>query len=125
MLTTVGKSVIRGRLEAVTAVFGGNFYIVLSSDSTAINLSDTTLPGEQTSNGLQRQVVTFAHTTGQNTWTATATFTFTGTSSTPIYKVAIFDAATAGSLLVEYLASSPTVFSNAGDNAQWSITISL
>ena len=125
MITNAGKAVLRGRIEGVTALFGGNFYMVLSSDSTAINLTDTTLTGEQTTNGLQRAVVTAAHTVGTNVWTFTNTFTYTGSSANAIYKVAIFDASSGGNLIAEYLAGTPTTFSNSGDNAQYQITISL
>ena len=125
MITNAGKAVLRGRLEAVASEFAGNFYMVLSTDSTATNLTDTTLPGEMTSLGLQRAVVTASHTVGQNNWTFTNSFVFSGTAPTAIYKLALFDAATGGNLIAEYLLSGPTTFSNSGDNAQFSCSFSL
>ena len=114
---------LRGRVEAVTALFTGNFYMALSGDTAAINLTDTALTAEQTTNGLARAVVTAAHTTGTNAWVFSNTFTFSGSTTTPISKVALFDAASGGNLIVEYLAGTPTTFNTAGDNAQYQISI--
>jgi len=123
MITTAGKAVLRGRVESVAALFAGNFYMALSGDTAAINVTDTALTAEQTTNGLARAVVTAAHTTGTNSWVFSNTFTFSGSSTTPISKVALFDAATGGNLIVEYLAGTPTTFNTAGDNAQYQISI--
>ena len=123
MLTTAGKGIFRTRVEGVTALFTGNFYMAVSGDTSALNVTDTTLTAEQTTNGLARAVVTAAHTVGTIAWTFTNTFTFSGSASTPISKVALFDAATGGNLIVEYLAGTPTTFNTAGDNAQYQISI--
>ena len=123
MIVNSGKGILRSRVEAVTGLFAGNFYMALSGDTSALNVTDTALTVEQTTNGLARAVVTAAHTTGTNSWVFSNTFTFSGSSSTPISKVALFDAATGGNLIVEYLAGTPTTFNTAGDNAQYQISI--
>ena len=123
MIVNAGKGILRGRVEAVTGLFAGNFYMALSGDTAAINVTDTALTAEQTTNGLARAVVTAAHTTGTNSWVFSNTFTFSGSSTTPISKVALFDAASGGNLIVEYLAGTPTTFNTAGDNAQYQISI--
>jgi len=125
MISNLGRAVFRGRIEAVTALFGGNMYIGFSADNTATAVGDTTLPGEITTNGLGRQLATLSHTTGTNVWTWTVTATYTGSTPTTVNKIALFDAASSGNLLSDYLASTGTTFSNAGDNSQYSITISL
>ena len=122
MIVNSGKGIFRSRVEAVTGLFAGNFYMELSGDTAAINVTDTALTAEQTTNGLARAVVTAAHTTGTNSWVFSNTFTFSGSSTTPISKVALFDAATGGNLIVEYLAGTPTTFNTAGDNAQYQIS---
>ena len=123
MIVNSGKGILRSRVEAVTGLFAGNFYMALSGDTAAINVTDTALTAEQTTNGLARAVVTAAHTTGTNSWVFSNTFTFSGSSTTPISKVALFDAASGGNLIVEYLAGTPTTFNTAGDNAQYQISI--
>jgi len=123
MIVNSGKGILRSRVEAVTGLFAGNFYMALSGDTAALNVTDTALTAEQTTNGLARAVVTAAHTTGTNAWVFSNTFTFSGSTTTPISKVALFDAATGGNLIVEYLAGTPTTFNTAGDNAQYQISI--
>ena len=123
MIVNAGKGIFRSRVEAVTGLFAGNFYMALSGDTAAINATDTALTAEQTTNGLARAVVTAAHTTGTNSWVFSNTFTFSGSTTTPISKVALFDAASGGNLIVEYLAGTPTTFNTAGDNAQYQISI--
>ena len=125
MITNAGKAVLRGRIEAVTALFGGNFYIGFSSDTGAVNASDTVLSGEISSNGLGRALATSSHTTGTNVWQFQVTGTYTGSSATTVNKIGLFDAASSGNLIAEYLASSGTTFNTAGDNATFSVQISL
>jgi hypothetical protein len=94
----------------------------MTGDATAPSVSDTVLPGELTTLGLARAAVTVAHTTGTNTWTFGNLFTYTGTSSTTVNKIALFDAASGGNLLLEGLITAVT-FAASGDNVtlqlQW------
>jgi hypothetical protein len=124
MITSTGKSYIRGRIEANTALFAGTLYCSLSTDATAPALGDTTVTGEQTTNGLARAAVTALHTAGTNTWTFSNTFTYSGSTSVNIQKVSLFDAASGGNLITEDLISS-TVFSVSGDNAPFSVQLTL
>ena len=123
MIVNAGRAFMIARTEAVQALFGGTFYMTLSSDASALAATDTVLPGEQTGNGLGRVAVTAAHTTGQNSWTFTSNFTYTGTTPVSIYKVAIFSAASGGSLIWEEFQSSPTTFNNSGDQASFTISV--
>ncbi len=125
MLTNAGNRVFSSRVEGGTAFFGGNFYMVCSTDTAAAAASDTSIPGEQSGNGLGRAVVSAAHTSGSNVWTFANTFTYTGTTLVNINKIALFDAATGGNLIAEYNLSTPTPFQNSGDNATWSIVLSV
>lgn len=125
MITNAGQAVLRGRIEAVTALFAGNFYMAMSTDNTAVALTDTVLPSELTGNGLARALVTFAHTVGTNVWTCTNTFTYSGTTTTNVWKIALFDAATGGNLIQEALATNFTGFNNAGDNGTFQLYITV
>ena len=122
MLTNAGLAVFAARIESGTALFGGNFYMALSPDTSALSATDTALPSgtEITGNGLSRVACTFQHTAGTKVWTATNTFTYTGSTTVNVSKIGIFDAASGGNLIAEYLAASPTSFNNAGDNATFS-----
>jgi hypothetical protein len=124
MITTAGKNFLRGRIEANTALFSGTLYLATSTDATAPALGDTSISGEQTANGLQRQAVAVTHTGGTNVWTFSATFTYTGSGSTNIQKIALFDASTGGNLITEDVVSS-TVFSVSGDNCPFAVAFSL
>lgn len=124
MITTVGKTFFRGRIEAPSALFSGTFYMAFSTDATTPALGDTTLTGEQTTNGFARISCTVTHTTGQNTWVFATTPVYTGSTLTTINKIALFDAATSGNLIDEGIVSA-AAFNTAGDTCSFSITLSL
>ncbi|MDX1407305.1 MAG: hypothetical protein R3330_04210 [Saprospiraceae bacterium] len=77
-------------------------YIALSTDATAPNAANTTLPGEIDNGGtLDRAQAVYAHTNGQATYTLTKTFTSDATVT--IEKIGVFNAATGGTLVFETL----------------------
>jgi hypothetical protein len=72
-----------------------------STSGTPIVATDTTLPGELSSNGLSRQYsTTQTHTTGANTYTISTTWTVTG-GTTTVERVGVFDAANGGRLVFQ------------------------
>ena len=119
--TTTSVSTVR---PTVTCANGG-VYIALSTDTTTPAATDTTCPGEITSNGLARTLGTYTHTTGANTYEITASFIYsTSASSTTITKVCMFDAASGGDLFAESLLTPSATVSAVGDNVtiQWTFT---
>lgn len=76
-------------------------YIGLTTDTSGPAVGDTTLTSEQTGNGLNRQLATYAHTPGATTYTLSKTFAATGTVAS-VHKAGLFTASTtaAGGILV-------------------------
>lgn len=68
-------------------------YIGISANTVAPAVGDTTLAGEETTNGLQRALATFAHTGGATTFTQSKTFTASG-AFTAEHKCGLFTAGT-------------------------------
>jgi hypothetical protein len=117
MITNAGKAYERTALEANhNPFYGVTLYMALGTDATVPALGDTTIVGEQTTAGLGRAAVTVAHTGGTNIWSFTNVFTYTGSTPVNVYKVAIFDAASAGNLIAEFIVPLAAFASN-GDNA--------
>jgi hypothetical protein len=124
MITNAGKGVLRGRIEAVTALLAGNFYMAFSTDATVPSVTDVALTGEQAGNGLGRAVITAAHTTGQSVWTFQIVPTYTGSTALTINKIALFDAATAGNMVSVGIVSA-AAFNTSGDTGTFFIQVSL
>lgn len=76
-------------------------FIGLTTNTSGPATSDTTLTSEETANGLQRALGTFAHTPGATTFTIAKTFT-AGATFTNEHKAGLFTASTnaAGGILV-------------------------
>lgn len=101
------------------------YYMAIGTGSAAA--TDTSLSGEQTTNGLARVPATFAHTfsttSANNTYTLTNTYTYTGSSSVTLTIIGIFDAASNGiPLFTSALSASATVAAN-GDQVTVTDTI--
>ena len=90
-----------------TGTYASANYIALTTDSTAPAAADTALTSELTASGLQRQVATYAHTTGVNTTTLTKTFTSSDATTRTIAKAGLLNAATTGTLVFETAITSP------------------
>jgi hypothetical protein len=99
-------------------------YIALTTDATAPAAGDTTLASELTANGLQRQQATYAHTTGAATYTLSKTFTSTDPTARTINKIAVFNAAAAGTMVFETLLPSPPTLVS-GDTLTITETVNL
>lgn len=101
------------------------WYMGISTDSTAPAATDTTLPSEQSTNGLGRAAATYAHTTGASSYTLSNTWTFTGSSSTTLQKIGTFDALTNGTMLHETALSATATVSASGDTVTVTQTVSM
>ncbi len=97
-------------------------YIALSTDNTAEDDSNTTLPGETITGSLVRATAIYAHTDGLATYTLSKTFTSDDTLT--VFKIGIFNASTVGTLVFETLlaTSAPLV---PGDQVLVTETVTL
>ncbi|MEM3734838.1 MAG: hypothetical protein QW158_07840 [Nitrososphaerales archaeon] len=123
LITNAGKDFIAQQLGSTSPASNGANYIALSTDSTTPSASDTTLAGEITTGGLQRQQGTYSHTAGTNTFTVQKTFTASA-SFTGVQKAGLFTASAGGTMMAENTFSAVNLIS--GDQLQitWTITIS-
>ncbi len=106
-------------------------FMALSTSSTAPASTDVTLVGEVTTgspagetnvpgtlpSGLVRQIATFAHSAGVNTYTATAVYTANAGDVYPtqVYRMGTFPSLTAGPLMFETALPASVTFTGAGD----------
>lgn len=107
-------------------------YIALTSTSIVAAKTDTALTGEITTAGLARALAAFGTYTAPTTlngaasFQLTKTFTYTGSTTVNVVSGALFNAATAGTMLSEavFTPAQATVNAN-GDQVAvtWTITI--
>lgn len=106
-----------------TGTYAAANYIALTENATAPAAGDTTLTGELTGSGLQRQQATYAHTDGTNTTTLVKSFTSADATARTINKAGLFNASTAGSLTFETLVPNPpTLVSGDSVAVTWTFT---
>lgn len=92
---------------------------------------DTTLSGEQSTNGLGRLYGTFAHTfsasSTNNTYTLTGTWTYSGSTAVTLTGIGVFDAfaASSGTMLFETALNSPATVNASGDALTVSQTVTM
>jgi hypothetical protein len=110
------------------------FYMALTNTTSFTPAAtDTSLSGEQTSNGLGRAAATFAHTfsnsSTNNTYTLTNTWTYTGSSSVTLTGIGTFDCATAstGIMLHEsaFSGGATATLSSNGDQLTCTQTVTM
>ena len=97
-------------------------YIALSNDAAAPAATDTTLTGELTSNGLNRQQGTVSHTVGTNQTTVQKVFTFTG-GTQAVQKSALFNLSSSGIMAHEVQFTQRTLNTNDTLTVTYSISI--
>lgn len=89
-------------IDAVATAHQGTAFradwMAVSNNATAPAATDTTLAGELSTNGFDRDNSTYAHTPGAATLTLTSTWTATGTVAS-IHKMGLFTANAAGTLV--------------------------
>lgn len=116
-----------GNASGATApVTTGVNFMGLSTDATAPGVTDTTMAGEATTNGLGRaQATTTIGTASGGSVTVTITYTWTDTTATTsnVQKGAVFTAVSAGTMGHEYTFTSTTLAVN--DQIQTTLTITV
>jgi len=98
-------------------------FMGITENAAAAAATDTTLTGEITTGGCNRQVTTFAHTAGTSTYTSIKSFAVTGTFPA-VQKGGLFTAANttaAGILVFEATFTSASVIN--GDTLQVTATV--
>ena len=107
-----------------TAAAVANYIAVSNSNTLAPAAGDTTLAGEQTTNGLARAVGTFTANTAANQYQLTKTFTYTGGVAITLYGAAMFNAGAGGTMVFEALFGSTATLVN-GDQitVTWTVNI--
>lgn len=123
LITNAGKDFISAQLGSTSPSSNGANYIALTTNSAAPAATDTTLTGEISSGGLQRQQGTYAHTNGQNTYTISKTFTANGTH-TNVQKAGLFTASSGGTMMAENTFSPVSLAANDQLTITWTITLS-
>lgn len=118
-------SVLPGRAPAI--------YMAITTDATATNLSDTTLPSEivAASSGCLRKIAAYAHTTAATSYTMIATYTYTATDQTfgsrAIAKMGMFNSVlgATGIMQFETVLGSTATLNATGDSVTITQTVSL
>lgn len=125
LLTNSGRDWIHAQVYTNTSAgtVGANF-IGVSANAVAPAVTDTTLTGEETTGGLARAAASpvASHTAGTNTSTVQVTYTASA-SFTAEQKAAVFNAASAGTMVHENTFTSTNLVS--GDQLQLSWTMTL
>jgi len=101
-------------------------YMGLTTNASAANAANTTLTGEITTNGLDRQLATYAHTGGTATFTLQKAYSVTGTE-TAIHRMGLFTASNttaAGIMVFETVLNQDATVGN-GDTLTVTDTVTL
>jgi hypothetical protein len=126
MRTDAGRDFMAGVMADTDSDGTGDYapacFIGLSANSSALNAGDTSLTGEITTGTLDRVQATYGHTLGTDTYTLT--HTFTSDQSVTIAKFAVFNAASGGTMVFQYLLDDEVVMVS-GDQLQISQIITL
>jgi hypothetical protein len=122
LITNAGKDFITAQIGSTSADSNGANYVALSSDSTAPEATDTTLTGEVSGSGLEREQGTYSHTGGTNTFTIQKTFTASGIVDS-VQKTGLFTASSSGTMMAENTFTSVNILSGDQLTVTWTITI--
>jgi hypothetical protein len=123
LITNAGKDFISAQLGSTSAATNGANYIALSSNTAAPAVTDTTLTGEITTDGLERAQGTYAHETGTSTFTVTRTFTASDAHA-DVQKAGLFTAASSGTMMAENTFTAVSLASGDQLTITWTITLS-
>lgn len=96
LLTNAGRDAVADALGQGSALTAE--WMAMSNDATAPAVTDTSLTGELSTNGFDRDESVYAHTPGAATMTLTGSWTATGTT-TGVHKMGLFTANAAGTLV--------------------------
>ena len=100
-------------------------YIGITANTASPFASDTTLAGEQTTNGLARAAATVVYTSGNGYVELTVTYTYTGSSSLAIAKAGLFTASSSGTMIRETLLQLTANLTTSGDTLSLTWTINF
>ena len=123
--TNAGRNIARGLLHQAGhgGIAGFDRLTVGSTDYTPV-ASETALNGEVNANGLERTSGTYTNETNTGDWKLEHTFTYSGTSPVTIYTGALFNAASAGTMLYAAKFSTSAVLAN-GDQLRVTVNGSI
>ena len=125
LLTNGGRDYAIAQFYTNTAAGGvGCNFIALTSDSTGADATDTTLPSEITTNGLERLLATtISHSTGTNSTTLAKTFTASGTH-TDVQKSGTFNQLAVGGTIGHEAVFTPVTLASSDTLAvTWTLTL--
>lgn len=120
--TNVGKDYVADSLGNSASRPAVAEYIAVSENATAPAVTDTTLTGEITTNGLARAIAAYAHTVNTTSYTLTKTFTASG-AFTAVQKAGLFNATSAGTMFLENTFTSTALASNDQLTITWTVNI--
>ena len=125
LLTNNGRDYAIAQFYTNTSAGGvGMNFIALTSDSTGADATDTALPGEITTNGLERAVATtITHSTGTNSTTLAKTFTASGTHTAVQMSGTFNQLAVGGTIAHEAVFTSVTLASSDTLAVTWTLTL--
>lgn len=110
-----GASFVANQISGTSAAVAN--YMALSATSLTIAKGDTTLSGEITTNGCARALATYGAYTAPAALNGTASYTltyqWTASAAQTVNSVAVFNAATVGTMLVEANLSQTYSLNNA------------
>lgn len=128
LVTNAGIDFIATQISGTSAATPAK-YVAQTASTITPAAADTTLTGEITtaSGGLIRAAGTYAHTTGASTYTVTITFTANSSDSLPVTvkAVAVFTAASTGTMVYEDNLSASITYNASGDQGVVTVTVTL
>jgi hypothetical protein len=125
LITNAGRDFIATELGATsgTGTLAAN-YIALTNNTAAPAVGDTTLAGEITTGGLNRQQGTYSHTLGTDNWSVSKQFTATASNS-GVVKAGLFTDSSGGTMMAENTFSSVNLAPNDQLTITWTIDLGL
>ena len=125
LLTNGGRDYAIAQFYTNTSAGGvGMNFIALTSDSTGADATDTTLPSEITTNGLERLLATtISHSTGTNSTTLNKVFTASGTHTAVQMSGTFNQLAVGGTLAHEAIFTPVTLASSDTLSVTWTLTL--
>ena len=125
LLTNNGRDYAIAQFYTNTSAGGvGMNFIALTSDTTGADATDTALPGEITTNGLERLLATtISHSTGTNSTTLAKTFTASGTHTAVQMSGTFNQLAVGGTIGHEAVFTPVTLASSDTLAVTWTLTL--
>ena len=125
LLTNGGRDYAIAQFYTNTSAGGvGMNFIALTSDSTGADATDSLLPSEITTNGLERLLATtISHSTGTNSTTLNKVFTASGTH-TAVQMSGTFNQLAVGGILAHEAVFTPVTLASSDTlSVTWTLTL--